>query len=184
MTPLKANTFISFILLFVLLLLSGGAASQRRRAKVAPPNIQRTDTLQVGDSLQMGDSLQGGKGLPADSLQQDTVAAAPPKKDALDAPVAYEANDSIVFTQSGFAHLYGQGKVSYPGADLEADVISMDMDNSTVFARGVVDSVGTAREDRSSKTGTPPTKPILSVITSRVKEVLSAMLSASRARDT
>ncbi len=153
MTPLKANTFISFILLFVLLLLSGGAASQRRRAKVAPPNIQRTDTLQVGDSLQMGDSLQGGKGLPADSLQQDTVAAAPPKKDALDAPVAYEANDSIVFTQSGFAHLYGQGKVSYPG-------------------------------DRSSKTGTPPTKPILSVITSRVKEVLSAMLSASRARDT
>jgi hypothetical protein len=145
MTPLKANTFISFILLFVLLLLSGGAASQRRRAKVAPPNIQRTDTLQVGDSLQMGDSLQGGKGLPADSLQQDTVAAAPPKKDALDAPVAYEANDSIVFTQSGFAHLYGQGKVSYPGADLEADVISMDMDNSTVFARGVVDSVGTAK---------------------------------------
>lgn len=145
MTPLKANTFISFILLFVLLLLSGGAASQRRRAKVAPPNIQRTDTLQVGDSLQMGDFLQGGKGLPADSLQQDTVAAAPPKKDALDAPVAYEANDSIVFTQSGFAHLYGQGKVSYPGADLEADVISMDMDNSTVFARGVVDSVGTAK---------------------------------------
>ena len=145
MTPLKANTFISFILLFVLLLLSGGAASQRRRAKVAPPNIQRTDTLQVGDSLQMGDSLQGERGFPADSLQQDTVAAAPPKKDALDAPVAYEANDSIVFTQSGFAHLYGQGKVSYPGADLEADVISMDMDNSTVFARGVVDSVGTAK---------------------------------------
>lgn len=108
MTPLKANTFISFILLFVLLLLSGGAASQRRRTKVAPPNVQRTDTLQVGDSLQMGVSLQGGKGLPADSLQQDTVAAAPPKKDALDAPVAYEANDSIVFTQSGFAHLYGQ----------------------------------------------------------------------------
>ncbi len=60
------------------------AASQRRRAKVAPPNIQRTDTLQVGDSLQMGDSCKG-KGA-ADSLQQDTVAAAPPKKDALDAP--------------------------------------------------------------------------------------------------
>ena len=34
---------------------------RRRRAKVAPPNVQRTDTLQVGDSLQMGVSLQGGK---------------------------------------------------------------------------------------------------------------------------
>ena len=43
-----------------------------------------------------------------------------------------------VFTQSGFAHLYGQGKVSYPGADLEADVISMDMDNSTVFALSLI----------------------------------------------
>lgn len=80
-----------------------------------------------------------------DSLRQDTVAALPPKKNALDAPVAYEANDSIVFTQSGFAHLFGQGKVSYPGADLEAETISMDMDNSTVFARGVVDSVGTTK---------------------------------------
>ena len=68
-----------------------------------------------------------------------------PKKEALDAPVAYEANDSLVFTQGGFAHLYGQGKVTYPGADLEADIISMDMDNSTVFARGVADSLGTVK---------------------------------------
>ena len=59
----------------------------------------------------------------------------------MDAPVAYEASDSIVFTQGGFAHLYGDGKVSYPGADLEAAIISMDMDNSTVFARGVTDSL-------------------------------------------
>lgn len=132
MTPLKANTFISFILLFVLLLLSGGAASQRRSGRSVPPDNQLTDSLQRRDTLT------------ADSLQRDTITAPPPKKDALDAPVAYEANDSIVFTQSGYAHLYGQGKVTYPGADLEADVISMDMDNSTVFARGVVDSVGTA----------------------------------------
>ena len=38
------------------------AASQRRRTKSRPPNVQRTDTLQVGDSLQMGVSLQGGRG--------------------------------------------------------------------------------------------------------------------------
>lgn len=145
MTPLKANTFISFILLFVLLLLSGGAASQRRRGRVVPPSIQRTDSLQPGDTLQAGDTLRRGGGLPGDSLQHDTIAPPPPKKDALDAPVTYEATDSIVFTQAGFAHLYGQGKVSYPGADLEADVISMDMDNSTVFARGVVDSLGTTQ---------------------------------------
>ena len=47
----------------------------------------------------------------SDSLQMDTV---PKKKDGLDAPVTYEANDSIVFTQDGYAHLYGDGKVNYP----------------------------------------------------------------------
>lgn len=128
MTPLKANSFIAFILLFVLLLLSDGALSQRRRERVASSGKQRIDSLHIGDSL-----------------QRDTVPVLPPKKTELDAPVTYEANDSIVFTQSGFAHLYGQGKVTYPGADLAADVISMDMDNSTVFARGVTDSLGTAK---------------------------------------
>ncbi len=128
MTPLKANSFIAFILLFVLLLLSDGALSQRRRERVASSGKQRIDSLHIGDSL-----------------QRDTVPVPPPKKTELDAPVTYEANDSIVFTQRGFAHLYGQGKVTYPGADLAADVISMDMDNSTVFARGVTDSLGTAK---------------------------------------
>lgn len=128
MTPLKANSFIAFILLFVLLLLSDGALSQRRRERVASSGKQRIDSLHIGDSL-----------------QRDTMPVPPPKKTELDAPVTYEANDSIVFTQSGFAHLYGQGKVTYPGADLAADVISMDMDNSTVFARGVIDSLGTAK---------------------------------------
>lgn len=128
MTPLKANSFIAFILLFVLLLLSDGALSQRRRERVASSGKQRIDSLHIGDSL-----------------QRDTVPVPPPKKTELDAPVTYEANDSIVFTQSGFAHLYGQGKVTYPGADLAADVVSMDMDNSTVFARGVTDSLGTAK---------------------------------------
>ncbi|WP_302457807.1 putative LPS assembly protein LptD [Bacteroides fluxus] len=129
MAPLKANTFISFILLSVLLLLSGEAVSQRRGKGMLPPAGQRTDSLRVGDTLL------------ADSVRQDTTAVAAPKKQALDAPVAYEASDSIVFTQGGFAHLYGDGKVSYPGADLEAAIISMDMDNSTVFARGVTDSL-------------------------------------------
>ena len=129
MAPLKANTFISFILLSVLLLLSGEAVSQRRGKGMLPPAGQRTDSLRVGDTLL------------ADSVRQDTTAVAAPKKQALDAPVAYYASDSIVFTQGGFAHLYGDGKVSYPGADLEAAIISMDMDNSTVFARGVTDSL-------------------------------------------
>ncbi|MBO4984452.1 MAG: LPS-assembly protein LptD [Bacteroides sp.] len=129
MTPLKASSFISYILLLLLLLCSGEAVAQRRVREVPAAARSRQARAAVAR-----DSLA------ADTLQTDSVAPAR-KKSALDAPVNYEANDSIVFTQSGFAHLYGSGKVTYPNANLEAAIISMDMDNSTVFAQGVKDSL-------------------------------------------
>ena len=64
-----------------------------------------------------------------------------------DTTVKYEANDSIVFTEGGFAHLYGNGKVNYERIELTAAVITMQMDSSTVFARGVKDSTGVAQEE-------------------------------------
>ncbi len=102
----------------------------------------RGDTLQ-GDSLP--DSLRLAGGLPNDSLEVDTLEEPAKKKDALDAPVDYEATDSIVFTQDGYAHLYGEGKVLYKQKrpiQLEADVITMNIDSSTVFAHGVEDTLG------------------------------------------
>ena len=77
------------------------------------------------------------------------------KKQPLDAPVTYEANDSIVFTQGGYAHLYGQGKVNYQQIEL-ADVITMNMDSSTVYAHGVEDSLGVKTEHRFSRMEKPP----------------------------
>ena len=129
---MKANTYISFILLLLLILCSADAQAQRRtRRNIGAGRDRQTSALQASDSLA------------SDTLRMDTLAVAAPKKSALDAPVTYEASDSIVFTQGGFAHLFGQSKVNYPGADLEAAVISMDMDNSTVVAQGVADSIGT-----------------------------------------
>lgn len=125
MTPLKANTSILTILLFiVLLILPSDASAQRRR-----------------------DREQNGKetpSLPADSLKRDTMTAVQlqPKKALLDAPVVYSANDSIVFEEGGYAHLYGDGKVNYERIELEAQIITMNMDSSTVYARGITDSLG------------------------------------------
>ena len=83
MTPLKANTFISFILLFVLLLLSGEAASQRRRRGVVPPGRQQVDSLR-SDSLGQGIASSHRRGmrdtLQPDSLRMDTLAASGKKK--------------------------------------------------------------------------------------------------------
>ena len=137
MTPLKANTFISFILLLVLLLLSGEAFSQRRRGRTVPTGSERTDTFNI-EGVQRGDTLLKG-----DTLQNDTIQLQPAgkKKQPLDAPVIYEATDSIVFTQNGIANLYGDGKVNYQKIELAAEVITMNMDSSTVFAHGVEDSL-------------------------------------------
>ena len=101
--------------------------------------------------------LQATASLPDDTLRQsqqpDTL---PRKREALEAPVTYEANDSILFTQAGWGHLYGQGKVNYQQIELTADVISMNMDSSTVTAHGVEDSLGTIKGRPVFKDGETP----------------------------
>ena len=78
--------------------------------------------------------------LGTDSLASDTLGRK--KKQPLEAPVTFEANDSIVFTEGGYANLYGNGKVNYENIELTAQIITMNMDSSSVFAHGLVDSTG------------------------------------------
>lgn len=82
-------------------------------------------------------------------LWNDSVAAAEDsiarskKKNALEAPVDYEAKDSMVFfmdTKNAF--LYGDANVKYQKIDLKAENITMNMDSSIVHAVGAVDSLG------------------------------------------
>lgn len=106
--------------------------------------------------MQVGDSLQTE---PSDSLSgTDSLSTQPPasKKQPLASPVTYEAKDSIVFTQGGYAHLYGEGKVNYQQIELTAGVITMNMDSSTVHAYGVEDSLGTITGKPVFKDGETP----------------------------
>ncbi|MCS3323137.1 putative LPS assembly protein LptD [Bacteroides fragilis] len=154
MTPLKANTIISSILLLILPMLPYEAMAQRRRVRelkgpvvYSPP---KNDSLRV-DTLK-NDTLKANV-LKADTLSAESVKK---KKQPLDAPVVYSANDSIVFTQGGFAHLYGDGKVNYENIELGAEIITMNMDSSTVYARGVIDSVGVEKGKPVFKDGETP----------------------------
>lgn len=137
MTPLKRHRFITFLLLFACLSLSLSTGAQRRKRNSASGN----DSLKVDSAL-------------VDTLSIDTVA--PKKKQPLDAPVIYEANDSIVFTEGGYAHLYGDGKVNYEKIELTSAVITMNMDSSTVYARGVPDSAGVEKGTPVFKDGETP----------------------------
>lgn len=63
----------------------------------------------------------------------------------IDAPIHYRCNDSIIFYGTGTGFLYGSGKVRYTQErpiELEAEVIRMNMDSSTVYATGATDSLG------------------------------------------
>lgn len=99
------------------------------------------------------DSVQG------DSLYADSLALADTtrkKKEPLDAPVQYEAADSIVFTQGGYAHLFGDGKVNYQNIELTSALITMNMDSSTVYARGIADTTGVESGTPVFKDGETP----------------------------
>lgn len=120
------------------------------------------DSLQAEDTLRLMDSVR----LDADSVRRmaaDTMATAPDtlaadsakqRSSGLDAPVEYEASDSLVYeAESGMAFLYGSAKVNYQDMQLDAAKISMDMDSSLVHAEGKRDTTGTVSGEPVYKQG-------------------------------
>ena len=141
MTPLKSITLISSILLFLILLILPQEVAAQRRRQTVDPERDRFTALPKDTLLQ-------------DSIKSDTILVEPiAKKPPLDFPVVYSASDSIVFEQDGYAHLYGDGKVNYDKIELAAQIITMNMDSSTVYARGVTDSLGVSTGEPIFKEG-------------------------------
>lgn len=147
MTSFKRTIYLLLSLFVFGFFCSFYAEAQRVRGKRMRGGDRNSVTA---DSLQR-DSLA------MDSLGMDTLAAdTAKKKEPLDAPVIYEASDSIVFTKGGYAHLYGEGKVNYQNIELTSAIISMNMDSSTVYARGVADTTGVESGTPVFKDGETP----------------------------
>ena len=90
----------------------------------------------------MGDAIICDSVAVDSSIKTDTLEREAPKKDAIDAPVYYECTDSMVWSRTGNAYLYGAGKVRYDKIELTANVIKLNMDSSVVHASGSIDTTG------------------------------------------
>ncbi len=83
-----------------------------------------------------------------DSLALDSLNRQ--KKNGIDSPVKYTANDSLTYeAASGRAHLYGDSHVEYQNMDLKSEKIYMVLDSSLVHATGTRDTT------TGQLTGTP-----------------------------
>ena len=106
------------------------------RVKGLQADDAATDTTDM-DSLQL--AVYHHNKAVDDSLRLDSINRK--KKNGIDAPVTYQADDSLVYmASSNTAHLYGSAEVKYENMDLKSDKIKLSLDSSLVHATGSKDS--------------------------------------------
>ena len=134
------------------------------------PQSTNSDTLKtrnsaVSDSIRLADSAvsdsvktqiaadadtaasisgQSTAMLPSDSTETKMLKGKqkqPQQSNMIDDVVNYQSSDSLVLTGNGTAFLHGKGNIKYKTMDLTSEYIRVKMDSSTIFARGVYDSI-------------------------------------------
>lgn len=112
-------------------------SANKSKAEVAKDaDSAEPDTLDM-DSLQLA-VYHHNKAID-DSIRADSANRA--KKNGIDAPVNYTANDSLVYdAMTKTSRLYGDAEVKYENMDLKSDKIQMSLDSSIVHATGSPDS--------------------------------------------
>ena len=115
-------------------------------ATAADTLLSQLDSLKKSFDKEHG-IIQGGN--PKATQWNDSIAAAEDsirkhqKKSALEAPVVYQAKDSmLMYMGSKNAFLFGDANVKYQKIELTSENIKMNMDSSTVHAVYGLDSLG------------------------------------------
>ena len=120
--------FLKYKCLIILLLFLTGNMMTEAQELIAP-----TDTVMavVGDTI-----------VPAGQDSVFALDSVPKKQTGLDAPVSYQAKDSIIMTGANWAYLFGESDVKYQQIELQSEKIEMNMDSSLVYATFGLDSIG------------------------------------------
>ena len=138
--------------------------SQDTYSQAGDKTAAPADTIkEPADSASHGaNTLSHPDSIPGDTLSADTlsgfaameIARPKPKsrirreKVDLDAAVEFSSTDSMIVLHQDSAMMYGESAVNYGKIKLDAQVIEMDLNDNTVYAYGVTDSLG-------ETTGTP-----------------------------
>ena len=147
---MRRLAFIMFLLAATVFVVAGNMISpQNRRAKGKAVTVDSlpnpNDTTQM-DSLEKAVWLRN-KAVD-DSIHLDSLNKQ--KKNSIEMPVDYTANDSMVYdATSRKVHLFGKANVKYEGMDLESEKIAISLDSSIVHATGVKDTA------KKALSGTP-----------------------------
>ena len=147
---MRRLAFIMFLLAATVFVVAGNMISpQKRRAKGKAVTVDSlpnpNDTTQM-DSLEKAVWLRN-KAVD-DSIHLDSLNKQ--KKNSIEMPVDYTANDSMVYdVTSRMVHLFGKANVKYEGMDLESEKIAISLDSSIVHATGVKDTA------KKALSGTP-----------------------------
>ncbi len=99
-----------------------------------------TDSLAI-DSTAV--QTQRNDSLAPDTTRRSLLSRINREKVDLDGAVTFNAKDSLVMIGQNNAFLYGDGNVEYQSFKLNSAEIRMELDSSTVYATGMVDSTGT-----------------------------------------
>ncbi|MFW5596107.1 MAG: putative LPS assembly protein LptD [Prevotella sp.] len=147
---MRRLAFIMFLLAATVFVVAGNMISpQKRRAKGKAVTVDSlpnpNDTTQM-DSLEKAVWLRN-KAVD-DSIHLDSLNKQ--KKNSIEMPVDYTANDSMVYdATSRKVHLFGKANVKYEGMDFESEKIAISLDSSIVHATGVKDTA------KKALSGTP-----------------------------
>lgn len=92
--------------------------------------------------------------LPVDSMLIDSLAIDSIKEPFIEAPIEYNAKDSMIFSLDGQeVFLYNTAMVTYQEIELTADFIKLNLETKEVYAEGVLDTAGVVQGNPVFKDG-------------------------------
>ena len=96
--------------------------------------------LQLTAPILAQDVVRDSVSTSSDSIVNNSLKTQP-KTSPIDAKIEYTSSDSMVIMGNGIAHMYGSGDLKYKSMELTAEYIRVHMDSSTLYAKGVFDTI-------------------------------------------